>query len=325
MSIEDFGTAVTNRSVVTEIAQSSPVVPPEKSSAKNYLENFGSQLEVYKCWSIHSPKKFVPSGQTFGGLAPGVYKLFHSNIAPIIFEIQDTMVDDLMEFPDSLSDDILKEIDLFWDRAEKFKYYGFLQRRGYLLYGPAGSGKTSIVQLVIHNIIKKGGLVIICENPPLLNIALGIFRQIEKDRPIVCLFEDIDAIIKTHGESNLLAVLDGEFQTDRVLNIATTNYPELLDPRIVARPRRFDRVIKIDMPNKAVRSAYFSRKLKLTNGDVEKWASATDGFSFAAMAELVISVKCLGNSFESALETLRSLMKSKASSDQFKTATVGFK
>jgi ATP-dependent 26S proteasome regulatory subunit len=54
-----------------------------------------------------------------------------------------------------------------------------------------------------------------------------------------------------------LSVLDGENQVDKVLNIATTNYPEKLDRRLVGRPRRFDRLIYIDMPNHVVRREYF--------------------------------------------------------------------
>ncbi len=42
---------------------------------------------------------------------------------------------------------------------------------------------------------------------------------------MVCIFEDIDAIVQEHGEDELLALLDGEARIDYVLNVATTNYP----------------------------------------------------------------------------------------------------
>ena len=64
-------------------------------------------------------------------------------------------------------------------------------------------------------------------------MALKVFREIEPNRSIIYIFEDIDSIIEHHGEDEILSVLDGEMQVNKVLNIATTNYPERLDRRIV--------------------------------------------------------------------------------------------
>jgi SpoVK/Ycf46/Vps4 family AAA+-type ATPase len=147
---------------------------------------------------------------------------------------------------------------------------------------------------------------------------------LQKDRPIVCLFEDIDAIVNKYGEDELLSLLDGETQIDRVLNIATTNYPEKIDKRIVARPRRFDRRIKIGMPSEKVRQVYFQKKLKIDKSEIDKWVESTDSFSFASCAELVISVKCLGITFDEAVEILRKLMDNKDSSDDDREM-MGFK
>ena len=79
-----------------------------------------------------------------------------------------------------------------------------------------------------------------------------------------------------------------------MLNVPTTNYPERLDQRFVARPRRFDRVLRIEPPDGAARRAYLAAKLAADDADVEQWAEATDGPSLAALAEAVISVRCLG-------------------------------
>src|SRR5262249_23195198 len=80
------------------------------------------------------------------------------------------------------------------------------------------------------------------------NRCVALFRQVEPDRPIVCVFEDIDAIIAVYGDSDLLQWLDGNQQVDRAGNLASTNYPEKLDRRIIARPRRFDRILRIATP-----------------------------------------------------------------------------
>ena len=139
---------------------------------------------------------------------------------------------------------ISKEMDEFWGKEKDFTKLGFLHRRGYLLYGSHGSGKSSLIHQIIDSLDK--GIVFYCGNPKHFNLGLETFRIVEPKRKIVCVFEDIDAIIKIYGESDLLSLLDGENQVSGVINLATTNYPELLDKRIVGRPRRFDRVYKIE-------------------------------------------------------------------------------
>jgi SpoVK/Ycf46/Vps4 family AAA+-type ATPase len=120
-------------------------------------------------------------------------------------------------------------------------------------------------------------------------------------------------------------LLDGESQIDFVLNLATTNYPEKLDRRIVARPRRFDRIIKVDMPGATVRQAYFEAKLTdASPAEIESLVEKSDGLSFAAMAEIIISVKCLDNNLEETLETLREMHKRTPSSREYDSREMGF-
>lgn len=235
-------------------------------------------------------------------------------------------VDDMIPFSDNISSQILREIEAFWSLGERFRSHGYLHRRGFLLYGPQGSGKSAIVHQVVHQIIHGGHLAAFCDNPEHLIDALALLRTIEPQRPVVCVFEDIDATIDRHGDGKILEWLDGCNQVDRVVSLATTNYPEKLDRRIVARPRRFDRIIKIDMPSDAVRRAYLARKLpELEPGELAGWVQKTEGFSFAALAELIISVACLGNTLDETVELLQQLDDRVPSSREFNTpGSLGF-
>src|SRR6202035_2039476 len=144
------------------------------------------------------------------------------------------------------------------------------------------------------------------------------FRQVEPQRPMICIFEDIDAIIEEHSDSDLLQWLDGTQQVDRAVNLATTNYPEKLDRRIVSRPRRFDRLLRIDAPDARFREAYLARKLcGQSAAERARWVELTDGLPFAALAELVISVECLGNDLEESAALLKSLDARTPSSLEF--------
>ena len=247
-------------------------------------------------------------------LRPGLYTLVRDHMGEIIFERRDVRVDALIRLPGAVADVVLREVERFWTLAPDFAAHGFLHRRGYLLYGPHGCGKTSIVQQIVHDAVSRGGVVFVCGAPALLTRGLATFRRIEPARPAVCVFEDIDAIVQAHGEDELLALLDGEARIDHVLNVATTNYPERLDQRFVARPRRFDRVLRIEPPDGAARRAYLAAKLGADDADVEHWAEATDGLSLAALAEAVISVRCLGRGLEETVDLLRRMSRGRASS-----------
>lgn len=270
-------------------------------------------------WSAIAKNVYRATGTTRKTLPSGVYKIFTDNDGNPIFSLQKLDVDELIRFKGSLEDQIMDEIENFWEIGANFKKYGYMHRRGYLLYGPAGSGKTCLVQLIIQSLTRRGGMVFL--NSPISSVtaAIQVLREIEPNRKIICIFEDVEAYIRSCGEDQLLAFLDGEIQLDNILSIATTNYPEKLDTRIVARPRRFDRCIKIDMPKAEVRREYFTKKLLIGDdkNEIKKWVADTEGFSFAAMAELVISVKCLGNDYEDSVKIMRKLLQGEASSLEY--------
>jgi AAA+ superfamily predicted ATPase len=321
--LEDFGKKVPESTSYKE-KKSYPIdltSAGQESAASGKKEDVTALVQ----WAITGHNIFKPVSTTFAKLEKGVYNIFATQQHGIVFEKKNICVDDLLRFPESVSDRILQEITTFWNKGDKFKLHGFLHRRGYLLHGPAGSGKTCLVQQIISDIVKSDGLVFQCTNHPnVFNEGLSNYRKVEPNRPVVCLFEDIDAIIDEYGEDEILTLLDGENQIDRVLNIATTNYPEKLDPRLVARPRRFDRVIKIDMPPNSVREMYFEKKLKISGVDLDRWVQATDNFSFAACAELVISVMCFEKPFDDSVNTLREMMDIKISSRDYSSRPAGF-
>ena len=321
MNLKEFGTSITeNDAENIERPAGMAIEAPEPNKDKRQETE-----PVFTQWSSFGPNQYLASHPTIGILKPGLYKIPGSYQGQPIFERQVVKVDDLLIFKDSLSAKIFKEIQDFWKLEAKFSEYGYLHRRGYLMYGPQGSGKSAIAQQVIKNVVDRGDIVFSCSDKPQLLIeALAIFRQIEPNRRIVCLFEDLDAIIQMWGESPVLGLLDGESQIDKVLNIATTNYPERLDKRIVSRPRRFDRVLKIDMPNTAVRREYFVNKLELSPNDLDMWTKESKGLSFASLAELVISVRCLGNKFDDTIKTLREMTEAKFSSEEFEEKDIGF-
>lgn len=278
-------------------------------------------------WRCEVTGIYEPCVYTRRALPAGAYTVATPYEKPVQFHAKDLQVDDLVDFPGSLSEKLLHEIEEFWSLGEQFRRLGYLHRRGYFFYGPQGSGKSSVVHQVVAQVIQAGHVAFFCGDPDEFIQAMLLFRRIETDRPVVCVFEDIDATIEQHKESQLLQWLDGFHRINAVINIATTNYPEKLDRRLVSRPRRFDRIVKIEAASREVRQEYLARKMPaLPSLELEEWVDKTSGLSVAALAELVISVACFGKSFDETLGRLQRMEEQQLSSDEFDHPfPIGFK
>jgi len=141
---------------------------------------------------------------------------------------------------------------------------------------------------------------------------IGKLRQVEPERPLVVIFEDIDAIASEGSwtTSMILNLLDGIKQIQNVVYISTTNHPEKLEDRITNRPSRFDRRYEVELPNEEVRKAYIENKLSkedLEKINMDDWIKESEGFSLAHMRELVISVVTMDNSFEDTIARLKGM------------------
>lgn len=188
------------------------------------------------------------------------------------------------------------------------------------------SGKTSTLQILTSKIIKRNGIVVSVYNPAVAAIGLHTLRNIEPKRSLIAVLEDIDAIAE-HFESDLLSLLDGEHQIDNLIFIATTNYPERLDPRLANRPSRFDLIQKIGMPNEEARALYLSTKSKRLGADeklLKQWVQDSEGFSIAHLKELIISVEVFRNDYDASIDRLKTMMDLALSSREYNSKSMGF-
>lgn len=259
-------------------------------------------------WQVLPNGKYRPGARTAPILPAGAYRAEQDDFGPFLAKI-DIASDDLIELPESSHLRVLSGIRKFWDSKSRYQKHGLLYKRGVLLWGPPGGGKTVTSQLLMQEIIQKhDGVVIFTEHPELTVAALRFLRRIEPQRPLIVLLEDVDEIVSRHGEHSILAMLDGEHQTDNVVYVATTNYPERLGPRIVNRPSRFDERIKIGMPSAAARMAYLRKACgDAQNIPLDKWCDDTAGLSIAHLRELVVAVICLDQEYEDVVGRLRAM------------------
>jgi SpoVK/Ycf46/Vps4 family AAA+-type ATPase len=270
-------------------------------------------------WTSSDNKNFIPTSRTVERLPPGTYDIGMNQANGLFFEKVPVLENDLVVFPESNTEKIVGEIRRFWDREEIYRRHRLAFKRGILLYGPPGSGKSCTIQLVMNDVVQRNGIVINFCEADLFVAGARKLREIQPDTPVVVLMEDVDSILQDNEESSVLNVLDGVNQIDKVVFLATTNYPERLGERVINRPSRFDKRFKIGYPDERTRRIYFERIIgdKLIGDlkiDLDLWVRKTDEFSMAHLKELFVAVAVLGDDFDEAVETLISMKEDGISS-----------
>jgi hypothetical protein len=270
--------------------------------------------------------QFTPCGPTTDTLSPNVYKVHKAHGIGLVFSRIPIKIESLIHFPDSNSEKIITEITNFWDREGLFKEFNLPHKRGILLWGPPGSGKSSTIQLIIKDVIEREGIVMLFDNPGIFIEGYNAFRKIQPETPVVVIMEDLDEIIHKYGENDVLQILDGVHRVHKTVFLATTNYPQRLKARVVNRPSRFDKRFKVDFPNPECRKIYLESIQGDQEIDIDKWVEDTDKFSFAHLKELFVATKILGDDYDEALATLRSMRQRVATdeSEEFDRKSLGF-
>ena len=278
-------------------------------------------------WTSADGTRFFPAGRTVPLLEPSVYEIKYCSNRGHYWEQIPVKTEGLLRFPDGNSEKVIQEIQNFWDREQQFRDFGLTYKRGIILWGPPGSGKSSTIQIIISDVISRDGVVFKFNIvPPLFLEGIRMFREIQPDTRIVILMEDIDSILDDYGESDVLNILDGVDKIEKVCFIATTNYPELLGDRIINRPSRFDKRFKMPHPNGKSRKLYFEHLFSQHETvkniyNIARWVKDTDKMSIAHLKELFIAVCILGEKYEDAIAVLQAMVEDKLTSDDTK---VGF-
>lgn len=323
-SIEKFGTAVapSPRNVGASSYDSAPAYPTADDKEKLFSS-------VHRMWGIIGAGDiFIPVGETTKTLPPGFYRFTMSREGLVIQRVRND-TDSLIALPDSESERLLVEMRQFLSIRDRFIKRGLLYKRGVMLYGPPGSGKTATIQLLAKMVAEQMNSIAILGDtgPELVAQGLQMLRKLEPERQLVVILEDLDAMVNRHGEEGFLSLLDGENQVENVIYVATTNYPERLDRRFVDRPSRFDTLRLIGMPTAEARRVYLTHKEPgIGDEELDAMVAASEGYSIAHLRELLVLVKCFEHALKDACERLDGMRDQQPSSErQFGTLrAVGF-
>lgn len=193
----------------------------------------------------------------------------HGEIAkPGIFSMIKTMAGIKLEKTEFTQDDVLKEflstaestekMRKFFKAIPKYEKYGIFPKRGGLWFGPAGTGKTTIIAESCREFVADGETFILLWHTD--KIEAGDVKdfvkhlQYEGVKKMILVVEDIGGVeidqARIRSESALLSLLDNQEKTFKipVYIAATTNYPENFMGNLTNRPNRFDDKIRVGYP-----------------------------------------------------------------------------
>jgi cell division protease FtsH len=204
-------------------------------------------------------------------------------------------------------DEVLEVVD-FLKNPKKYTNLGGKIPKGVLLSGPPGTGKTLLAKAVAGE-SKVPFFSLSGSDFVEMFVGVGasrvrdLFKQAKEKSPSIIFIDEIDAIGRARGKSNinggnderentlnqLLTEMDGFGTNEHVIVMGATNRADILD-RALMRAGRFDRVVYVDLPEFKERKEIFDVHLKPLKHsktlDVQFLARQTPGFSGADIANV---------------------------------------
>jgi AAA+ superfamily predicted ATPase len=217
-----------------------------------------------------------------------------------LFEAIQTATFDNLVLGSNLKKTIQDDLIDFLNVREEYENYDIPWKRGMLLIGPPGNGKSHTIKAAINKMqlpcLYVRSLDANYFSKTSHHNIYRVFQQARQSAPCILVLEDIDSLIGDEDRSFFLNQLDGFTSNQGIMILATTNHPDRIDPAIINRPSRFDRKYHFELPALTERVAYinlwndkFKLPMRLSDAAIADIAELTDGFSFAYLKELILS------------------------------------
>jgi AAA+ superfamily predicted ATPase len=239
--------------------------------------------------------KGVRHGSAFRGKVLSVEQDCHRRTTVRFHKLPNIHRENLI-LPEELLSRVERQAMGLTKHAEKLKAAGRHLKRGILMHGKPGTGKTLSAMYLAAQMPGRTVLVLTGGAVGSIEIACQLGRLLE---PATIILEDVDLIgTERHQQTvganallfELLNQMDGLGEDADILFILTTNRPDYLEPALAARPGRIDLAIEVPLPDESCRRRLlelYGRGLKLELADTDVWVRRTNGVSAAFIRELL--------------------------------------
>jgi hypothetical protein len=222
--------------------------------------------------------------------------LGHVGVGPVVFHRRPQLVRDELVLPAQALELVERQVLGIARQRERLRVSGQHIKRGLLLFGPPGNGKTLTVRYLVGQALGHTVVLLTGGSLHLLRPACALARMLS---PAIVVLEDVDLVAEERGRFghmshpvlfDLLNEMDGMQEDADVAFILTTNRADLLEPALAARPGRVDLAVRIDVPGRDARRRLlllYADGLDVRAEDLEPVVARTEGVSAAFIKELV--------------------------------------
>jgi ATPase family associated with various cellular activities (AAA) len=197
--------------------------------------------------------------------------------------------------PEGLLERVERQTVEFGRQSGRLRQAGRHLKRGLLLHGAPGTGKTLTVMYLVNSMRDRTVLLLTIKGLGMISQTCAMARTLQ---PSIVILEDVDLIAEDRTNKvgatpmlfELLNEMDGLANDADVLFLLTTNRPDLLEPALASRPGRVDQAIEIPVPDESCRRRLlelYARRLTLQVADMPRLIARTEGASGAFIRELL--------------------------------------
>ncbi|TYP81265.1 AAA family ATPase [Blastococcus xanthinilyticus] len=206
----------------------------------------------------------------------------------------DLRADQLILAPATLAEIQRQVVDVARHKA-RLLAAGQHLKRGVLLYGPPGVGKTHTVRYLMSSLQGTTVIQLTGNALHLIAEACSVARALQ---PAMVIVEDVDLIAEDRGMHpgqhpllfQLLNEMDGLAEDADVVFVLTTNRADLLEPALAARPGRVDQAVALELPDAAARRALFDLyrgSLRVDTSRLDDVLARSEGVTASFLKELL--------------------------------------
>jgi ATPase family associated with various cellular activities (AAA) len=251
----------------------------EREQAEALLAELRELMDVH---NVYRGRILTLAGSHFGGITVSVRRL------PAVTR-------DRIVLPAGVLERIERHTLTFSTHAEALRASGRHLKRGLLLHGAPGTGKTLTAMYLSALMPDRTVILLSGEALSLIGPSCQMARQLA---PAMIVLEDVDLVALDRDEFEdtsvllfeLLNEMDGLQEDSDIVFVLTTNRAKVLEPALAARPGRIDLAVELPLPDAPARDRLvelYAEGLELRLNDRRRIISATEGTTPAFIRELL--------------------------------------